>query len=96
MNPPDNKPLGGNALTEAGAELRWKITSEWGVVGFIDGGTVVDEPLKSLNMDMRWGAGIGLRYYTAIGPVRIDLATPLTPREDDDPLQVYISIGQSF
>ena len=92
----DNKPLGGNALTEASTELRWKITPEWGLVGFVDGGTAVDEPLQNPNLDMRWGAGIGVRYYTAIGPVRVDLATPLNPRDDDDMLQFYISIGQSF
>lgn len=92
----DKKALGGNVLTETSAELRWKITPEWGVVAFLDGGTVVDEPLKNPNMDMRWGAGIGVRYYTAIGPVRFDLATPLNPRDDDEPVQFYISIGQSF
>ena len=92
----DNKPLGGNALAETSAELRWKLTPEWGLVAFLDGGTAIDEPLKIPNLDLRWGAGIGLRYYTAIGPVRVDLATPLNPRDDDDPLQVYISIGQSF
>ena len=92
----DNKPLGGNALAETSAEVRWKLTPEWGLVTFVDGGTAIDEPLQNPNLDMRWGAGIGVRYYTAIGPIRLDLATPLTPRSDDDALQVYISIGQSF
>ena len=92
----DDKPLGGNALVETSAEMRWKFTPEWGIVGFVDGGTAVDEPSKNPDMDMRWGAGVGVRYYTAIGPVRVDLATPLNPRDDDDPLQFYISIGQSF
>ena len=45
---------------------------------------------------MRWGAGLGIRLYTAIGPVRFDVATPLNPRDDDDSIQIYFSIGQSF
>lgn len=96
----DNKPLGGNSLVEASAEGRWRFTKEWGLVAFLDGGTVFDsapgQSSDSLNEDIRWGAGLGLRYYTAIGPVRVDIATPLNPRSDDAPLQFYISIGQSF
>jgi translocation and assembly module TamA len=92
----DRKPLGGNALLEAGAEARWKLGPQWGLVAFIDGGGVKDHPLKTFAPDMRWGAGLGLRYYTGIGPIRLDLATPLNPREDDAPLHGYISIGQSF
>ena len=96
----DKDPLGGNALIETSVEGRYKFTKEWGMVAFVDGGTAFDSaPGQSttfLNEDMRWGAGLGLRYYTAIGPVRLDIATPLNPRDDDDPLQFYISIGQSF
>ena len=46
--------------------------------------------------DMDWGVGLGLRYYTPIGPVRLDVATPLRRIDGDPPVQVYISIGQSF
>ncbi len=92
----DDNPLGGTSLVEFGVEPRWKITPEWGVVAFVDGGMAYDDAVKSFGSDLRWGAGVGLRYYTAIGPVRFDVATPLTPREDDAPLQFYISIGQSF
>lgn len=93
----DKKPLGGGSLVEMSAESRLKITEEWGVVGFVDGGGVYEDVFHSAEgTDMRWGAGFGLRYYTVIGPVRFDVATPLNPREDDDDVQFYISIGQSF
>lgn len=92
----DNKPLGGGSLAELSAETRWKLTPEWGLVAFIDGGTAYENVFADPGRVMRWGAGLGLRYYTIIGPVRFDLATPLNPRADDDPLQFYISIGQSF
>jgi translocation and assembly module TamA len=39
---------------------------------------------------------LGLRYYTAFGPLRLDLAAPLHKRSGDSPIQVYISLGQAF
>ena len=96
----ERDPLGGASLLEASAEARWKFTPEWGFVAFVDGGSAFENSLGQsstiLDEDMRWGAGVGLRYYTAIGPVRLDVATPLNPRSDDDAVQFYISIGQSF
>ena len=92
----NNDPLGGTSLMEAGAETRWKLTNEWGVVAFLDGGMVSDGAGDAIKQEIQWGTGLGIRYYTAIGPVRLDIATPLNPRKDDDPLQFYISIGQSF
>ena len=91
----DNDPLGGKALFDVSLEPRWKISDEWGLVAFLDGGMVYDD-FKDYGQDMRWGAGLGIRYYTVIGPVRFDVATPLNPRDDDETLQFYISIGQTF
>jgi translocation and assembly module TamA len=43
------------------------------------------------------GTGIGARYFTSIGPVRVDLATPINPHDKgDSPIQVYVSLGQAF
>ncbi len=92
----NNDPLGGASLVEFGVEPRWRISEEWGVVTFLDGGMAYEESTPNMGDTLRWGAGVGLRYYTVIGPIRFDVATPLNPRHDDDPLQFYISIGQSF
>jgi translocation and assembly module TamA len=46
--------------------------------------------------DVRYGAGLGGRYYPGFGPIRLDVATPLDPRAQDEAVQVYISIGQAF
>jgi translocation and assembly module TamA len=92
----DDKALGGGSQVEFSAESRWKMTPEWGLVAFVDGGGVYANVFDDADRAIRWGAGLGLRYYTAIGPVRLDVATPLNPRPQDNPLQVYISIGQSF
>lgn len=88
-------PLGGSALTELTIEPRWRFSETFGVVAFVDGG-MAHEDIDDLGKDLRWGAGVGFRMYTPIGPVRFDVATPLTPRDDDEAIQFYISIGQSF
>ena len=90
-------PLGGSSMLEVSIEPRWKITESIGVVAFVDGGMAYDDtPDFEFGKDMQWGAGLGFRFYTAIGPLRFDVATPLNPRKGDDTLHFYISIGQSF
>lgn len=90
-------PLGGKSLLTGGAELRIKITDTIGIVPFIEAGTVTDSSLPGFGDRLLVGAGIGLRYYTSFGPVRLDVATPLNRRDGvDDLVQVYISLGQAF
>jgi translocation and assembly module TamA len=95
----DNDPLGGRSLVELGLELRIKVTESIGIVPFIDAGQVYDTVYPDFSVDapLRYGAGLGLRYYTAIGPVRLDVAVPLNPREtNDNAFEIYISLGQAF
>lgn len=91
-----NDPLGGDSLVEFSAEMRWRFTEDWGLVLFTDGGMVYADKFPNTDDAILWGAGLGMRYYTSIGPVRFDLAFPLNKRDDDSSMQVYISIGQSF
>ena len=89
-------PLGGRSFQEISLEARYKITDDVGIVPFLDGGMVYRDEVPRIIGDMDWGAGIGLRYFTPIGPLRLDVATPLQPRDGDPPIQIYVSIGQSF
>jgi translocation and assembly module TamA len=89
-------PTGGRSAAEIGAEARIKVTDTIGVVPFIEGGLVTADPWPSLDEDVRWGAGLGLRYHTDFGPLRADFAVPLNPRSEDDWFQVYFSLGQAF
>lgn len=89
-------PLGGRSLLEVGAELRVRVTDDIGLVPFVEGGNVYDEMYPNLNSDLRWAAGLGVRYFTAIGPIRVDVAVPLNRRSTDDAYQFYISLGQAF
>jgi translocation and assembly module TamA len=93
----DEDPFGGTSLVELGGELRIRATDEIGVVPFIDGGTVYDDPIPTGDETLRWAAGLGLRYFTGFGPVRLDVAFPLNPRDGvDEVFQFYISFGQAF
>lgn len=90
-------PLGGRSVLEFGAELRFRVYGDFGVVPFVDAGTVGDDPYPDLGDELLWAAGLGLRYYTTIGPARFDLAFPINGRKGiDDSFQFYLSLGQAF
>ena len=85
-------------LIELSAEARIRLDAfggNFGVVPFVDAGNVYDSEFPELS-GLRIGAGVGIRYYTNFGPIRVDIATPIDHREGESPVQFYISIGQSF
>lgn len=86
---------GGRYLLEASLEARVKVTQDIGVVGFVDGGYVAADVFPALT-DLRVGAGVGVRYYTGLGPIRADFAIPLNKRPGDPDYALYVGIGQSF
>jgi translocation and assembly module TamA len=92
----DGDPTGGRSQLELGTELRWRMFGDFGGAVFIEGGNVYDDPVPDLNEPIRWGAGVGLRYFTDFGPIRVDVAFPINPRRSDDDFQVYVGIGQAF
>lgn len=89
-------PTGGISTLEFGAELRVKITDTIGIVPFFDAGSAYRSIVPHPGSELFYGAGIGGRYYTPIGPLRLDLAFPINKRSGDSIVQVYISIGQAF
>jgi len=93
---PNNVPIGGRSSLVVNLEARIKITETIGIVPFVDAGSYYESPLPQLGRTPLYGVGLGARYYTAFGPLRLDLATPLHKRHADSPIQVYISLGQAF
>ena len=89
-------PLGGRSLLELSGELRIRVTEKIGLVPFIDGGAVSGEPYRNFQSGMQWAGGLGLRYFTGFGPLRLDLATPINPRHGDSVIEFYVSFGQAF
>jgi translocation and assembly module TamA len=92
---PDNTPEGGLSLVEASVELRQKIGQRWGVVGFLDAGSIGSDQIPN-GKNLSLGAGVGVRYDLGFGPIRVDVGVPLNPRSNDPLFQIYLSIGQSF
>nr|WP_277998444.1 BamA/TamA family outer membrane protein [Sphingomonas liriopis] len=91
---PNGDPVGGRSLNEFALEARYRF-GNFGIVPFIDAGNSYESSLPK-GSDLKFGAGIGGRFYTNFGPMRIDVATPLNPRPGDGKVALYISIGQAF
>ncbi|PKN66642.1 MAG: hypothetical protein CVU57_05150 [Deltaproteobacteria bacterium HGW-Deltaproteobacteria-15] len=90
-------PTGGKSLLEVSLETRVRVTEKIGLAFFMDGGNAFEDITPSSGEELFWGAGVGVRYFTPIGPFRFDIAMPLDRRDGlDDAFQIYISLGQSF
>lgn len=92
----NDNPLGGRSLIEAAMEMRYRFSDTIGLAAFVDSGTVYNSVFPDFSEELRVGAGVGLRYYTPLGPFRFDVAMPLNARGADSSFQVYLSIGQAF
>lgn len=93
----NDTPVGGAQLLEFSTELRLKPGRKLGYVGFLDGGAIYNSLASESSRKIRYGAGIGLRWFTRIGPLRVDAAYPLNPTEAQSKrVQFYISLGQAF
>jgi translocation and assembly module TamA len=107
---PDGNPVGGTAMTAVNVEFRQRIGTSFGAAVFADAGEV-SESLSGVSHTKRcsstttlqgtttcWavGVGVGARYYTPIGPLRLDFALPTSRRSNDDRFEVYIGLGQAF
>ncbi|TXC70766.1 outer membrane protein assembly factor [Sphingomonas ginsenosidivorax] len=92
---PNNDPIGGRSLTEFAVEARVKAFGNFGIVPFLDAGNIYTSPLPKFT-GLQYGAGLGVRYYSNFGPIRLDVGTPLNPRAGDSRIAVYVSLGQAF
>ncbi|WP_244490904.1 autotransporter assembly complex protein TamA [Aureimonas frigidaquae] len=88
-------PTGGLSLFEASLELRIGVTETIQIVPFVDGGTVSDDLFPDFG-EFKVGAGVGARYLTSFGPIRVDVGFPLDPGPRDGDFQIYAGIGQAF
>jgi translocation and assembly module TamA len=89
-----NDPVGGRSLAEFGLEARLRL-GNFGIVPFLDGGSVDTNSLPTFSK-FRLGAGVGARYYSSFGPIRIDVGTPINPQKGDPRVTVFVSLGQAF
>ncbi len=95
-------PTGGTELAAAGLEFRQRLWRNLGAAAFVDAGGVTTgtQPFKifrcSPNFDCGLGYGVGGRYYTPIGPVRLDIGFPSVRLQGNHAVEIYVGIGQAF
>jgi len=87
--------IGGKYFLAGSLEMRAKVTDKIGVVGFVDWGSIGLDGFSGADADSHAGAGLGLRYDTGLGPIRLDVAAPVHGSTGDG-VQIYIGLGQSF
>ena len=93
-----NQPIGGRSLAELSIEARVRLPvfgGNFGIVPFADAGNIYSSSLPKFS-GMRVGVGLGLRYYSNFGPIRIDVGTPLGRRPGESTVSVQVSLGQAF
>ncbi len=90
----DNDPIGGRSLAEFALEARIRF-GDFGIVPFFDGGTLSTRSLPDMKQ-WQFGAGLGARYYSSFGPIRIDVGTPINRQKGDSRVAVTVSLGQAF
>ena len=87
-------PIGGRSVNEFAVEGRYRF-GNYGVVAFVDAGQVYERQIPEFS-DMRYGVGLGGRFYTNFGPFRADIAMPINRQPGESKFAVYIGIGQAF
>lgn len=92
---PDNDPIGGRSLTELSVEARVQAFGNFGIVPFLDAGNIYTSAIPRFT-GFRFGTGLGVRYYSNFGPIRVDVGTPINPQRGDPRVAVYVSLGQAF
>jgi translocation and assembly module TamA len=98
----EDTPMGGKSSIEFNSEIRRKITKDFGIVLFFDGARIFQnnssyEKLKTERKRWFFSVGVGIRYFTTIGPIRVDFAFPIKRRKGiASRMQFVISLGQAF
>ena len=91
----DTVELGGAYFLGGSVEARVKVTPKIGVVGFFDMGQIGIDGFGGAGSEMHSGAGLGVRYATGFGPIRLDVGAPVSG-ETGDGVQIYVGLGQAF
>ncbi len=93
----NGQPIGGSSSIEASSEIRMRFTEKFGGVIFADAGNAYAEEIPQYDQKLYYGAGIGFRYFSPVGPLRFDIAFPINGSDiNQTGYQFYVSIGQDF
>lgn len=84
----DGEVVGGSHLATFGIETDYLIRDQWSIAAFVDTGTAFN---SDPGPDFSTGLGIGVRWYSPVGPIRLDFAHPLD--DPDTNLRIHVSLG---
>ncbi|MCR4375847.1 MAG: outer membrane protein assembly factor, partial [Acidobacteria bacterium] len=91
---------GGNALVVMNGEVRTQVWSAVSLVGFVDGGNVFARVGDINPKDFRGAAGLGIRYRSPLGPLRLDFGFKFDRRfvsgKRERGWEFHLSIGEAF
>ncbi|MFS3136351.1 autotransporter assembly complex protein TamA [Gluconacetobacter sacchari] len=87
--------IGGTSMDAASLEFRQRLFRSFGGALFADAGQV-GTGSRPFQGTLRVGVGAGVRYYTPIGPVRVDIAVPLNRPNRGDTWELYLGLGETF
>lgn len=93
---PGGSITGGRSAIETSLEARLRFNETFGAVAFADAGTVSANSIPTFEQDLKVGLGIGVRYFTSLGPIRLDVAIPMNKQANDPRFGLYAGIGQAF
>ncbi len=94
---PDGQPIGGRSAIFYSLETRFRVSSIFGLVPFFDIGNVQENVIPTFSGKWLKSVGLGIRYFSFMGPFRLDIGFPLNRRPGLDPrYRILVSIGQAF
>ena len=85
----DGKLMGASKLATGSLEYQYNVSGKWWGAVFVDSGEAVSDIRKS---DFKTGAGVGVRWQSPVGPIKLDIAAPVGDK-DEHGLQFYIGLG---
>jgi outer membrane protein insertion porin family len=92
----DGNPTGGNVFLMENLEIRTSLGKGLGIVTFLDGGNVWVNVEDIKPLDFKFTTGLGLRYNTPVGPIRIDYGHKLQREKGESSGELHFSIGHAF
>jgi len=88
-------PIGGSSLMLLNAEYRFPVFGPVGAAVFVDAGTISRKSAIQFD-NLRYGVGVGVRYLSPVGPLRVDVGIPLDRRNYERSWQYFITLGYAF